>query len=279
MQCRYINLDHATERRAAIEASFNKTARPGWSLTRFKALDAEYVERHSVAGRKNAVEKACYLSHKTLIEAHAGCAGHLVVLEDDAEFGMATSEVVDGFLRQNPDADWDLLFLDVCTHGVEDMLKLYFNRQGLMNARKVVPLDLAKMPFFGCNAYIVNGKSVDKIVACLEAGIPVDVEYDLYLASQIRQGRLKAAVLFPFVTTLSEQATRSQIQPASVVKLNQARNLFRNLMWLESEPGMMAASLAELEALVATTTHKTFFTILSALIMSFEESRIPAGTA
>ena len=279
MQCRYINLDHATERRAGIEASFNKTARPGWTLSRFEAPDTKFVDRHSIAGIRSSAEKACYFSHKTLIEAHAGCADHLLILEDDAEFGMATSEVVDGFLQHNPDGEWDLLFLDICVVGIEDMLALYFNRQGLMDKRQVVPLDLATLPFFAAHAYSVNAKSVDKLSACLESGVPVNVEYDIFLANQIRQGRLKAAVLFPFVTTLSGHATQSQIQPTGVEKMNHARTLFRNLMWLESEPRGMAASLAELEASVAASGHKNFFSILSALIVHLDSLRVSADMA
>jgi GR25 family glycosyltransferase involved in LPS biosynthesis len=271
MQCRYINLDHAIQRRAAIEASFAKAARPGWTLSRFKAIDTGFIDRQPIAGKKTAAEKACYLSHKALIEAHAASAGHLLVLEDDVEFGIATCEIVDGFLQQNPGAEWDLLFLDVCVYSVDDLVTLYFHREGLMKDRRVIPLDLAKLTFFGTNAYIVNAGSRQKVLACLEAGLPVDVEYDLYLAAQVRQGRLKAAVLFPFLTTLSDHATSSQIQPACVDGLNQARNLFRNFLWLESAPDQLAAGLAECEAAIAKTKHQVFFTLLAALITHFRE--------
>lgn len=279
MQCRYINLDHAVERRAAIEASFDRAARPGWGLTRFQAIDTGYVDAQSIDGIRSTREKACFLSHKALIEAHDSRAGHLLVLEDDVEFGLATCEVVDGFLQNNAGGEWDLLFLDVCVIGVEDMLKLYFNRHALMNERRIVPLDLAQLPFFGTNAYIVNARSVQKLLACLDAGIPVDVEYDIYLAEQIRQGHLKATVLFPFITTLSEHATKSQIQPSAMEKVNHIRSLFRNLVWLESRPDRMAACVAEFEAALATTRHRTFFTLLSALILTFNEISNSAGPA
>lgn len=269
MQCRYINLDHAVERRAAIEASFKKAIRPGWNLARFAAIDTGFVDRHAIAGDRSAAEKACYLSHKTVIETHAASAGHLLVLEDDVEFGVASCEIVDGFLQHNPEAEWDLLFLDVCVQNIGDMATVYFHRERLMKERKVIPLDLAKIPFFGTNAYIVNAGSLEKVLACVEAGLPVDVEYDIYLADQVRQGRLKAAVLFPFVTTLSDHATRSQIQPTSSDKINQARNLFRNLVWLESAPNQVAAGMAECEAALAGTTHQAFFTLLTALIANF----------
>lgn len=273
MQCRYINLAKAVERRSAIEASFARAAAPGWRLARFNAIDTAFVDAHRLEGARSKAEKACYLSHMAVIEAHAGSSEHLLVLEDDVEFGKATCEIVDGFLQQNPDADWDLIFLDVSIAGFSDMLSLYFNRRDLMKKRAVIPLDLAKFLFFGANAYIVNGRSFSKLLACLEAGLPVDVEYDIYLQERIHDGQLKAAVLFPFVTTLSGHATRSQIQPDNLEKLNHARNMFRNLMWLESRPEQVAADLAYLETVVAETEHRAFSTILASMLMAFRETK------
>ncbi len=64
MECFYINLDRATERRRAIEANFMNTRMPGWTLTRFPAVDAANV---STPGNLTASEKACFLSHRALI--------------------------------------------------------------------------------------------------------------------------------------------------------------------------------------------------------------------
>lgn len=279
MQCRYINLDHATEHRAALEASFEKASRPGWSLSRFKAIDTAEVDARLIRGARSSAEKGCFLSHKSVIEAHAGGAGHLLVLEDDVEFGSATFEIIDGFLQNNPDAEWDLLFLDVCVIGIEDLLKMYFNRRDLINKRNVMPLDLAKIGFFGTNAYIVNAGSVGKLVSVLEAGFPVDIEYDIYLSHQIARQQLKAAVLFPFVTTLSRHATQSQIQVSRMDKLNLVRNLLRNLLWLESRPDEVTAALVEFDAMNKASEHQTFFTLLLALLSSFEELKAPVTPA
>ena len=216
MQCCYINLDHAVQRRKEMEAGFKKAARPGWSLERFSALDVAYVDAHAVEGRTSRNEKACFLSHRAVIRAHAAGAEHLLVLEDDVTFGTATFEIVDGFLQQNAGTEWDLLFLDISAHRIDDMLNLYFNRKKLMQQRTVIPLDLAKLPFFGTNAYIVNGRSFGKVLACLDSAIPIDIEYDIRVADYVRDGALKAAVLFPFLTTLSPHANTSQIQHQSM---------------------------------------------------------------
>jgi hypothetical protein len=92
---------------------------------------------------------------------------------------------------------WDLLFLDLAVLNLGDMLTLYFHRQALMQDRKIIPLDLAKISFIGANAYIVNGASRAKVLDCLDAGMPINIEYDVYLSNQISTGKLKAAALFP----------------------------------------------------------------------------------
>ncbi|MET0961498.1 MAG: glycosyltransferase family 25 protein [Noviherbaspirillum sp.] len=219
-------------------------------------------------GRRTWREKACFLSHKAVIETHADAGENLLVLEDDALFGLATCEIVDGFLRQNAGGDWDLLFLDVSVMNIGDMLTLYFHRQALMQEGKIIPLNLARMPFFGASAYIVNAASRSKVLAGLGAGLPVDIEYDVYLASLIARGSLKATVLFPFVTTLSPHADDSQIQRSSMDTVNRARNLFRNLMWFESRPDMIERSLPVLAPAVADSPHAPLATVLAALLMN-----------
>jgi GR25 family glycosyltransferase involved in LPS biosynthesis len=265
MQCCYINLDQAVQRRVDIEASFNRAARPGWRLERFSALDTAWVDAHAVAGSRSRAEKACFLSHRAVIQAHAGKARNLLVLEDDATFGIATCEIVDGFLEQNAGAEWDLLFLDICASQIEDMLTLYFNREKFMRQRTVIPLDLRNIPFFGTNAYIVNANAFEKVLACIDSGMPIDSEYDIFLAKRVREGSLKAAVLFPFLTTLSQHANASQIQRQSVDTINLARNLFRNMMWVESNPASFSAGMQVLDQAVAGSGHEQLARILIAM--------------
>lgn len=271
MHCCYINLDHAKQRRQAIESSFEKAARPGWTLSRFSALDTAFVDAHGIQGSRTSREKACFLSHKAVIEAHTDAGEHLLVLEDDAQFGLATCEIVDGFLQQNAGGDWDLLFLDVSVVNIGDMLTLYYHRQALMQGGKIIPLDLASVPFFGTNSYVVNAASRNKVLACIEAGMPIDIEYDIYMSNQISARELKAAVLFPFVTTLSQHADDSQIQRSSMETVNRARNLFRNLMWLESRPDSFQHGLLALEEAVADSRHGALATIFTALLMNISE--------
>jgi GR25 family glycosyltransferase involved in LPS biosynthesis len=271
MQCSYINLDRAVQRREDIEASFKAAARPGWRLDRFRALDAAFIEEQRVEGSRTRSEKACFMSHRAVLQKYAGSAEHLLVVEDDVVFGAATFDIVDGFLHQNAQAEWDLLFLDIGTLDMRDMLTMYFNREKFIRQRKVIPLDLARLPFFGSNAYIVNRASFGKVLDCLDSGLPIDIEYDMFLSKQIRKGALKAAVLFPFLTTLSRNAAMSQIQRSGIDTVNLARNIFRNMMWLESAPGKFQDDLAELDARLAGAGHANLAKVLAAICDDYDD--------
>jgi GR25 family glycosyltransferase involved in LPS biosynthesis len=234
MECHYINLDSAIDRRAALEANFTQCARQGWKLNRFSAINDATVEKDQVPGKRDWREKACFLSHKRVIEAQADDGRHFMVMEDDARLGMTSHEIIEGLLAENHDAEWDLLFTDIGIQNMETMMLLALHRQQLIDKRMVIALDLAKISFVGAAAYVVNGRSRRRLLDYLAAGIPVDTEYDVYLNRGIADGHLKAAVLFPFATTLSKHSQKSQIQPSVTYTANLARDTFRRMMWLES---------------------------------------------
>lgn len=248
MECHYINLDNAVERRATLEANFARCRREGWELKRFAALDEATAEKKAIPGKRSWREKGCFMSHQGVIERQPDDGRSFMVLEDDAHLGLASLEVIEGVLAKNGSAQWDLLFTDISPLRMDIMMTLAFNRRQLMEKRMVIPLDLSRVPFVGATAYVVNGASRRKLLAYLEAGIPVDTEYDIYLNQGMADGELNAAVLFPFVTTLSEHSTKTQIQSPNTSTANRARAVFRRMMWLESSEQSYDADLAAIES-------------------------------
>jgi hypothetical protein len=63
MDCFYINLGSAAERKLNIKRNFAAYKMPGWTLTRFSALDTAYFGRQNIAGTARPTEKASFLSH------------------------------------------------------------------------------------------------------------------------------------------------------------------------------------------------------------------------
>ena len=83
MQCAYINLESRPDRRDSIERSFHRSRLDGWTLSRFEAVDAAQVGQAGIPGQATPAEKACFLSHRSLIRQHLMSDGQLMVLEDD----------------------------------------------------------------------------------------------------------------------------------------------------------------------------------------------------
>ncbi len=234
MDCIYINLDSAEDRRLNLEKNFAAHKKPGWKLTRFPAIDKIFVARNNIAGAAKPGEKGCFLSHQILMEQHLGDDRSYLVMEDDAIFGARTCTLIESALESNRDLDWDILFTDVCIPSMPLMFELLKYRRDL--CKRNVPVELMNLrgiEFAGSTAYIVNGKSKRKIHEILNAYRNVDLPYDLYLRRLSHNGTLKIYSLFPFVTTVSDFGDGSQIKAGSVNPIELAWNMFRKMIWTE----------------------------------------------
>src|SRR6202030_3226927 len=95
MDCIYINLDSATERKVKFENNCNANKKPGWALTRFPAVNKDMVQARKVKGESQPAEKGCFLSHKDILAANLDHDKPLFILEDDAVFGARTCALVE----------------------------------------------------------------------------------------------------------------------------------------------------------------------------------------
>jgi GR25 family glycosyltransferase involved in LPS biosynthesis len=234
MDCFYINLDSADERRRHIEENFAAHKKPGWTLTRFPAIDKTYVERNNITGAAKAAEKGCFLSHLKLMGERLADDKIYLIMEDDAVFGVRTCTLIDMVLERDKDLDWDILFTDVCIPNMLVMFELLKQRQDLDQKKiEVALMNLAGVEFAGSTAYIVNGKSKRKVHEILNAYTSIDLPYDFYLRWLAHGGALKIYSLFPFVTTVSDYCDESQIKTAGANPVELSLNMFRKMIWTE----------------------------------------------
>lgn len=248
MQCFYINLDKAEIRRNQIEENFSKYKNDGWTLTRFPAFDKSHAD---VVGSIWDVGKATYLSHKNLIKEHLKDEP-ILVLEDDAKFGPRTCATIDHFLKENSfSLNWDILFTDIGITNPISLLKLIYLRARI---QKIECIGLKDLGFVGATAYIVNPKSKDMLIKLLEG--PIDLPFDLKLRDLLLKKEIEAFSFFPFLTTLTDEAEKSQIcvrgdfpsqDPDTNLVL--AWNLFRKMAWLDRREEDYKAQLDELTKL------------------------------
>jgi GR25 family glycosyltransferase involved in LPS biosynthesis len=234
MDCIYINLDSAKERRRHVEKNFAVNKKPDWTLSRFPAIDKIFIERNNIAGTAKPGEKGCFLSHQMLLEQRLGDDKSYLVVEDDAMLGARTCTLIERVLESNRDLDWDILFTDVCIPSMPLMFELLKIRRDLCKRNiDVEPMNLRGVEFAGSTAYIVNGKSKRKIHEILSVYKNIDMPYDLFLRQLSHSGALKIYTLFPFVTTVSDLSDGSQIKAESVNPIELSWNMFRKMIWTE----------------------------------------------
>jgi GR25 family glycosyltransferase involved in LPS biosynthesis len=235
MNCILISLQRQSARRERVEANFRGTGHRGWELAHLNAVDAEQVTSSAVQGRLSAPEKGCFLSHLVALQSTRASAEHIFLVEDDVLFGQNTFSAIDAALQMAANLEWDLMFTDVCVPSIHAMVNLYMLRRELApkNQSKLLPLN--SIPFAGSTAYLVNGKSKDKLIALLTENQALNVPYDLTLRRLVQQSRLTGFVIFPFATSLSSFADASQIQGNEATKVADiAWNAFRRLVWAEA---------------------------------------------
>jgi GR25 family glycosyltransferase involved in LPS biosynthesis len=248
MDCIYINLNSATERRLKFESNFEARKTPNWTLSRFAAIDTDTVKNNNVAGECSPAEKGCFLSHKVIIESNLAHDKSIFILEDDASFGVRTCNLIDGILAQNRNLDWDILFTDVCIPHLTTMMDLLkFRRELTAKKIEVAFMKLSKTNFNGSTAYIVNAKSKQKLFDQLNYATELNIPYDLYLRSLIHISALKGYSLFPFVTSLSDFSDISQVKLPGANRDELTWNMFRKMIWLERNLASCTSALESIK--------------------------------
>jgi GR25 family glycosyltransferase involved in LPS biosynthesis len=197
-----------------------------------EAIDIGDVAAHAVPGKIREAEKACILSHRRAIELSCRDGGHSLIVEDDARFGPNTFQSIDRL--GGAFDDYDIVYTDLDLSNIHELIRFFFLRRELLKSHAFQLFDL-KGIFFGTTAYVVNARSKEKILHLIDGLPSFDLSYDIQLQQWINEERLKAAFIFPFLTTLSDYADQSGIQPEGSQIPSAALNAYRRLMWQDFE--------------------------------------------
>ena len=221
----YINLDRSTARRDAMERQIDRLGlSPLYS--RFTALDGATL--NSPRSEIGKGENGCFQSHfRALLSARQrGTCVHM--LEDDAVLSPSTRPVIEEAISQNVFDQFDVLFTDTFVMpqlGMLKFLKTAFDelpatRPLALNNLKVV--DLANQDFACTTSFVVSAKAIDRVLALYQQEIALGprAPIDLFLRTCVNGGQLRAACLFPFVTSfdLDEAARTTVTEEAATAK-------------------------------------------------------------
>jgi GR25 family glycosyltransferase involved in LPS biosynthesis len=205
----YINLDRSTDRRERIEGEIAKAGLSG-RYRRFAATDGMALP--SQPGITPG-ERGCFHSHMSVLEQALAVSKPLHILEDDAilsQFLAPTIRFIDG---AGVLADFDIVFTETLVPPdlkvIKWMKALYdqavaASPPGGFDPAQLKVIDLARHEFSMTSSYVVNPRRISTLARlCREEweNGPT-LPYDLFLRREARKGRLRAACLMPFVTSI-----------------------------------------------------------------------------
>lgn len=241
MDCVYINLDAAAGRRSAVERSFARSAPVGFTLRRLAAFSA--AKASSFPGSRAATEKGCFLSHVAALRIAAASCQPTLIVEDDVEFSPhAFTSAPQALARAD---GLDMLFCNVSIGNPYNWPLFRQERDRLGAAGSFRTIDLKPLHFGGSCAYFVTPASARKLLSILDAIASVDEPYDVLLAQLLDADRVSAAVIFPFVVRLTEEAWRSQIGNGASL-LDDVSWVFRGLMFVDRDPALSQEAIARI---------------------------------
>jgi GR25 family glycosyltransferase involved in LPS biosynthesis len=194
----------------------------------------------------------CFTSHYLLLQSLKNAATHVHVAEDDIVFGPTTGLVIDSMARNGDLDKWDMIYTDVWVppdlQYIRELSALYrqcatLNPDGtLKKVERFTLLNLSRRVFASTVSYVVNKNSLNKIAAILAEAVQgeLSMPIDLYYRHQIHQGRISAACIFPFVTSVNiRENLISNITDTADGKLQRSilsTTMLRNLFFLHCDP-------------------------------------------
>jgi GR25 family glycosyltransferase involved in LPS biosynthesis len=222
----YINLERSAARRQAFEQQLLALGLETL-YTRFPAIDGA-----SLRGKASPIkpgEIGCFHSHVAALRAASGTKTCVHILEDDAVLSENVRPVLESAIAANLFDRYDILFTDMfvnCHLGLLKFLKDAFRKVPIplsrpLRVEDLQVIDLAQQNFSCLTSYAVAPRAIDRILALyhqeLAAGPRSPV--DLFIRDCVLSGKLRAACLFPFVTTFDlKEVAASTIAGAGAAK-------------------------------------------------------------
>jgi hypothetical protein len=204
----YINLDRSGARRERMEAeltAFGLSDR----YSRFAAIDGSVLDARG--SRIKPGELGAFHSHIGALERAASGGLPVHVLEDDALLSEHTKPVIEDAIAARLFDRFDIIFTDtfIPPHlGMLKALKAAFDNfvmpdQRPLRLQDLQVLDLARENFSCMTSYVAGTGSLERIVALCRAELASGPSkpVDLFLRDCVNAGRLRAGLLFPFVTS------------------------------------------------------------------------------
>jgi GR25 family glycosyltransferase involved in LPS biosynthesis len=203
----YINLDRSPERRAAFEKQLSELGLQS-RYGRFPSVDGRQIDTSRTQLRPGEV--GLFLSHCRALESARNRGSCVHVLEDDALLSEHVVPVVSDAVATDVFQQYDLLFTDMMIHchiaflkSVKSEFDQIAPRPRPLRFNQLRLIDLSQVFYAGSQSYVVGARSIDKVISVYREEIAKGptIPVDIFLQQQVLSGRLRAACLFPFITS------------------------------------------------------------------------------
>lgn len=204
----YINLDRSPERRRNFEKQLAEL-NIGDRYFRFPGVDGKTLNLTSSPLKPGEV--GVFLSHSRALEQARGLGKCVHILEDDALLSEHVVPVIEDAVAANLFERYDLLFTDMMVHchiGFMKSLKSQFDKIEMppphpLRLHQLQIIDLSTVFHAAFQSYVVGAKSIDRLLALYRQEIAggIKTPVDIFIQQQVLAGRLRAACVFPFITS------------------------------------------------------------------------------
>ena len=205
----YINLDRSATRRSAMDAQLAALDLSD-RYSRFAAVDGSLVPASRCVLRHG--ELGAFFSHFRALEAARSMRGAAIhIMEDDALLSEHVRPVIEDAIAAGLFQRFDILFTDILAPphlGMLKGLKSAFDRVDMAAKRPLrlsdlQAVDLAGQNFSCLTSHVVGTNSIPRMLAlyAAEAETGPSKPVDLFVRDCVLSGKLRAAFLFPFVTS------------------------------------------------------------------------------
>jgi len=246
----YINLDSKPGRRAAMETELTRHGL-GEKYARFAGTEGNALKFPNPHSLKDGVI-GCFASHCRLLEQNRAGGRHLHVVEDDAIFAACAPQTINRMIAAGRLDACDILYTDVSVPLRSDIYRMYksmygkavtYDDAGAIKSVAFEVFNMKGMAYASAISYLVNRKSIGKLhdLCAAELARGPSLPVDLFYRQKVEEGALKAACLFPFVTSVNlDQVLQSSIdgdlhKPTAVARLLGRYAFFVDCDWNRCE--------------------------------------------
>ena len=207
----YINLERSPQRKADIVRQLEQLELLS-QYSHFPAADgnALHLERCSI----RSGEIGCFTSHYLLLEKNLNQTHHLHVMEDHVILSRATKPILHMLLNSKLIDNYDIVFTDTCLP--IDLLKLreykiIFDNNvkkdecgRVIAVNKFQVIELKENYLASTSSFLVHKNSISKLHNILQQEMKIGLRkpIDFFLRDKIHEGSIRAACIFPFITSI-----------------------------------------------------------------------------